>query len=180
MNPREFKQFIIQLRNKKWIINSRPGFAGRASVLEYLGRYTHKIAISNYRLLQLKDGQVIFTYRDRKAGDVKREMSLPIDVFIQRFSWHILPKGFIKIRHYGLFSTRVKQAKLALVRNALDQGQQEKPKKLTIAEVIYLTTGKDVHLCPICKEGRMMVFKEIAPARGSPNNLITITSKSWQ
>jgi hypothetical protein len=179
MSPLEFDQFIARLGRKKWVIKSKSGFAGRASVLEYLGRYTHKIAISNYRLLRLKNGQVTFTYRDRKAGDVKRIKSLPVDEFIKRFSWHILPKGFIKIRHYGLFSTRVKQVKLAQVRQALGEVAKKKPVKLTIAEVIYQTTGKQMYLCPVCKEGTMVNTQEIRPARGSPNRLINSTLTRW-
>lgn len=179
LNPDEFAQFIAQVRNKKWVVNSKPGFAGRASVLEYLGRYTHKIAISNYRLVSLKDGRVTFTFRDRKAGDVKKVMSLTVEEFIQRFSWHILPKGFIKIRHYGLFSTRTKQTKLAMVRTSLGESQKPKPDKLTIAEVIFQTTGRNIHLCPCCKEGVMVVVKKIPPARGSPNALLKTVNASW-
>jgi len=170
---------MARVRNKKWVVNSKPGFAGRASVLEYLGRYTHKIAISNYRLASLKDGRVTFTYCDRKAGDVKKVMSLIVEKFIQRFSWHILPKGFIKIRHFGLFSTRTKQTKIALVRASFGEKQQSKPAKLTIAEVIFQTTGRHIHLCPCCKEGFMVVVKKIPPARGSPNALLKTVNASW-
>ncbi len=169
--PHYFDDFISNLRKKKWVINSKPGFAGRASVLEYLGRYTHKIAISNYRLLSIKNGKVYFTYRDRKAGDIKKVMSLSINDFIFRFSLHILPKGFIKIRHYGLFSTRVKQTKLALVRAALGEAPKSKAPKLSVAEVIFQTTGRDIHLCNCCKEGMMVIVKEIPAARGSPRKL---------
>jgi nucleoid DNA-binding protein len=168
MNNTEFASFIIELKRKKWVVNSKPGFAGRASVLEYLGRYTHKIAISNYRLISLKDGQITFTFRDRKAGDINKEMSLPVDEFIKQISRHVLPKQFIKIRHYGYFSTRTKKVKLALIRKALGEAPKTKPAKLTIAEVIFRTTGHDIHLCPFCKAGMMIVIKEIPAARGSP------------
>ena len=80
--------------------------------------------------------------------------------FIKRFSWHILPKGFIKIRHYGLFSTRCKKEKLARVREALREAPKQKPEKLTIAEVILITTARDVHQCPSCKAGTMVIFQE--------------------
>ena len=167
-SKKKFAQFIAGLHQKQWVVNSKPGFAGKSSVLEYLGRYTHKIAISNYRLIHLEKGLVTFSYRDRKAGDVKKVMSLPVDEFIRRFSWHILPKGFIKIRHYGLFATRTKQVKLALVRKALGQAQSPKPKKLSIAEVILKTTGQNIDRCPVCQVGLMVMVKEIPPVRGSP------------
>jgi hypothetical protein len=171
MNPRDFDQFIKNIKGKKWVVNSKPGFNGKQSVLEYLGRYTHRIAISNYRLVKLSDGRVTFSYRDRKAGDVKRVMSLPVNEFLYRFSQHILPRGFVKIRHYGIFSTRVKQEKLALVTKALNQAQPQKQEKLTVTEVIYKTTGKDVTRCPCCNEGIMRVIKIIPPPRGSPRKL---------
>ena len=167
LNPGEFNQFIETIRNKQWVVNSKPGFKGKQSVLEYLGRYTHQIAISNYRLLKLSDGIVTFSYRDRKAGDIKRVMSLPVKEFLIRFSWHLLPKGFIKIRHYGIFSSRVKKQKLALVRKSLNQPQKKK-EKLTLAEVILKTTGTDITRCTSCKRGTMLVFKVIHPVRGSP------------
>jgi len=171
MNPSNFDEFIKNIKGKKWVVNSNPGFNGKQSVLEYLGRYTHRIAISNYRLLELSDGRVTFSYRDRKAGDVKRIMSLPVKEFLYRFSQHILPRGFVKIRHYGIFSTRVKQEKLALVRKALNQPQPQKQEKLTVTEVIFKTTGKDLTVCPCCKEGIMRVIKIIPPPRGSPRKL---------
>jgi len=150
------------------VVNSQPGFKGKQSVLEYLGRYTHSIAISNYRLLNLSDGIVTFSYRDRKAGDIKRVMSLPVKEFLVRFSQHILPKRFVKIRHYGIFSTRVKKEKLPLVTKSLNQPQKEKKEKLTLAEVIFKTTGTDITRCTCCKKGIMLVFKVIPPVRGSP------------
>lgn len=164
----EFDGFIQMIKQKKWVVNSKPGFKGKQSVLEYLGRYTHRIAISNYRLLNLSKGIVTFSYRDRKAGDIKRVMHLPVKKFLIRFSQHILPKGFIKIRHYGIFSSRVKKQKLALVRKALNQPQKENKRKLTLAEVILKTTGTDITRCTSCKRGAMLVFMVIPPPRGSP------------
>jgi len=171
INPDDFARFIWKIKRKKWVVNSKPGFNGKQSVLEYLGRYTHRIAISNYRLLKLSDGQITFSYRDRKAGDLKRVMSLPVKEFLSRFSQHILPRSFVKIRHYGIFSSRIKKEKLVLVRTALNQPQQQKQEKLTLEEVILKTTGKDITVCPCCKEGMMRVIKIIPPARGSPRKL---------
>ena len=168
VTPENFSRFISQLKKKDWVVNSKWGFRGKESVLEYLGRYTHKIAISNYRLLKLSDGKIFFSYRDRAAGDIKRVMSLPVKEFLCRFKQHILPRGFVKIRHYGFFSTRVKKEKLARVSQALGQPRKERKKKGTLAEVILETTSENIHRCKSCKEGDMLVIKVLPPARGSP------------
>ncbi|MBL4656062.1 MAG: transposase, partial [Bacteroidia bacterium] len=112
-----------------------------------------------------------FSYRDRKAGDIKRVMCLPVETFLIRFSQHILPQRFVKIRHYGIFSTRIKKEKLAQVRKALNQPQEAKREKLTLAEVIFKTSGTDITRCTSCKKGVMHVFKVIPPVRGSPRKL---------
>lgn len=171
-NPAEFKAFVNTLFDKDWVVNSKPGFSGKASVLEYLGRYTHKIAISNYRLKSVENGLVNFTYRDRKKGDVKRFTKLSIEVFLKRFAQHILPKYFVKIRHYGVFSTRVKKQKILLIRKALNQTAPTKKDKMTLAQVVLATTGVDVTRCTSCNEGKMIVFKVIHPSRGSPRKLL--------
>lgn len=169
-----FYGFLRKLKKKKWVVNSKPGFKGKESVLEYLGRYTHKIAISNYRLIKLQDGQVVFSYRDRKAGDVKKVMRLPLKEFLCRFKQHILPRGFVKIRHYGLFSTRVKKEKLARVRKALGQPARERKEKRSLAEVILETTQENIHRCKSCREGDMVVVKLLPPVRGSPTALSAV------
>ena len=171
MSAPELKAFIAQIKRLKWVVNSKPGFNGSSSVLEYLGRYTHKIAISNYRLLSLDDSVVTFSYRDRNAGDVKRTMSLPVKEFLCRFALHILPKGFVKMRHYGLFSSRVKASKLTQVRKALQQEQQTCKEKLSLAEVVLRTTGVDITRCKACGQGNMKVFHVTPPPRGSPRRI---------
>ena len=168
----EFSKFITALRKKKWVVNSKPGFKGKQSILEYLGRYTHKIAISNYRLIKLENGVVTFSYRDRKAGDVKRIMKLSVAEFLQRYVQHILPRYFIKTRHYGIFSTRLKQDKLALILKSLNQKRPEKGAKLTAHQVVLETTGVDLEICSSCNSGRMIVLEITHPARGSPRKLL--------
>lgn len=168
-----FDWFLKQLKEKPWVVNSKPGFKGKESVLEYLGRYTHKIAISNYRLLKLSDGLITFSYRDRAKGDVKRVMSLPLKEFLLRFKQHILPRGFVKIRrgghpHYGLFATRVKQEKLAQVREALGEKQKQKLQKLSLQQVILKTMQQNIYQCKSCRQGNLVVIKVLPPSRGSP------------
>ena len=163
-----FLDFITSLRKKNWVVNSKAGFKGKQSILEYLGRYTHKIAISNYRLIKLENGIITFSYRDRKAGDIQRVMRLNVADFLKRFTQHFLPRYFIKIRHYGIFATRVKKQKLALIRKSLKQAEPSKKQKLSAAEVVLQTTGVDVQLCSTCKQGKMVVLKTTPPTRGSP------------
>lgn len=171
--PKLFDWFIKELLAKQWVVSgwpphSKPGFKGKESVLEYLGRYTHKIAISNYRLLKLDKGLITFSYRDRTKGDVKRVMSLPVKEFLLRFKQHILPRGFVKIRHYGLFGTRVKKEKLALVPKALGQKQKQKIAKLSLQQVIEQTMQENIYQCKSCKEGTLVIVKLLPPTRGSP------------
>ena len=168
-NEYDFDRYLTSLKSKKWVVHSKPGFKGKESVLEYLGRYTHKIAISNYRLISLKGGEVTFSYRDRRAGDVKKVTSLPVSKFLHRFAQHILPRGFVKVRHYGLFSTRTKQAKLAQVRKALSLPVVPKPDKHSLSEVLLETMGIDINECQSCKQGRLVITKILPNSRGSPN-----------
>ena len=99
-------------------------------------------------------------------------MSLPVAEFLKRFSQHILPKYFVKIRHYGILSNRVKKQKLQLIRKALNESEPAKKEKLTLAQVVLATTGVDLTLCSTCKEGKMIIFKVIHPSRGSPRKLL--------
>ncbi len=116
---------------------------------------------------------MFFSYRDRRAGDKKKVMALSVKEFIKRFSYHILPAGFVKIRHYGLFSTRVKQEKLTQVRKALGQQNSERAKKRSAAEVILKSTSMNIYQCPVCKDGELVVVKLIPSSRSSPNRLPT-------
>ena len=180
----DFERFITAVSHKKWVIYSKPGFRGKESVLEYLGRYTHRIAISNYRLLSQKGDQITFSYRDRKAGDVKKTKTLRVKEFLTRFSYHILPRGFVKIRSYGLFANRNKQELLPKVFEALKQIQPPKEQKLSLLEVVKRSTGTDLTCCPKCKAGKMLVIEELPPAnKGSPRMFTALRRKevlcSW-
>ena len=121
------------------------------SVLEYLGRYTHRVAVSNHRILNSENGQVTFKYRDYKNGNKEKVMSLSSDEFMNRFLLHILPPQFTKICHYGFLASAVKGKKLFLCKKLLGMNNLLKPsKKLDTAELIQMLTGVDVTLCPIC------------------------------
>jgi hypothetical protein len=122
--------------------------AGPRKLLDYLGRYTHRVAISNSRLIGVDDQQVCFHYRDRPAGDIRKVASLPADEFLRRFLLHVLPKGFTRIRHYGLNAGRTKNELLPRCRQLLGIAEPEVLPPKTTAEWLLLLLGLDVTRCP--------------------------------
>ena len=165
------------LRKKPWIVYAKPPFAGPEQALGYLGRYTHRIAISNERILDLRDGAVTFAYRDRAAGDVRRTMTLPADRFIGRFLLHVLPRGFVRIRHYGFLANRCKVDALARCRELLGAAPLPPPEEpKTAVDRVFLLTGEDLTRCPRCGH-RPLISVEIRPAtraqpRGPPRPIL--------
>lgn len=113
-NNGDFESFLSQLNEKEWIVYCKPPFKNASYVVEYLGRYTHRVAISNNRIINIKDGNIIFKWRDYKDKNKWKLMMVPADEFIRRFLIHILPPGFMKIKHYGLLANRNKTKKLTL------------------------------------------------------------------
>jgi len=127
---------------KDWIVYAKRPFAGPQQVLEYLGRYTHRVAISNHRILSLENEQVTFTYRDRSDGDKLKPMTLAATEFIRRFLLHVLPDGFVKIRSCGFMAHRHKQRNIRLIRTLIGPQAQEPEKlKLTVAQMMLRLTG---------------------------------------
>jgi Putative transposase/Transposase zinc-binding domain len=145
------------LRRKAWVVYSKRPFAGPERLLDYLGRYTHRVAISNHRLLSLQDGQVEFAYRDRRDGDRKKTKKLPAEEFIHRFLKHVLPSGFMRIRHYGFLGNRTKKKSLAQCRQLLGAATPESVKPKTLTEWILLWTGEDVSRCPQCGHTELVI-----------------------
>jgi hypothetical protein len=145
------REFVNSLYKHKWVVYAKRPFAGPQSVLEYLGRYTHKIAISNHRITAHEGGRVSFSYKDYKHGSVKKEMTLESIEFIRRFSLHILPKGFVRIRHYGICSSSAKQ-KSALVIKAQLPPPADLPVNILCrsAPIPY-----NPRQCPCCKKETM-------------------------
>jgi len=141
-------------------------FAGPEQVLNYLGRYTHRVAISNNRLVGLDDEEVRFRYKDYAHGNRRKVMPLTPTEFIRRFLLHVLPSGFMRIRHYGILANRAKREKLAQARNALNHQLASQPPEPESAEAFWLRVANlDIHQCPHCKDGRMRVIGPIQPPR---------------
>jgi len=159
---REFKHFIQSLFKVKWLTYAKRPFAGPEQVLEYLGRYTHRVAISNNRIKSIDNGQVLFTYRDRGDDNAVKTLKVSAHEFIRRFLLHVLPENFMKIRYFGFLSHRNKRQAVNLIRQLIDP-DASLPQKIeeTYLEMMYRLTGQDLLCCPNCKKGRMTIIREL-------------------
>jgi len=153
--PIPYEQIRQELWQKPWVVFAKKPFGSPKSVVEYLGRYSHKIAISNHRIKGIDNENVTFEYKDYRVAGVKKQMTVTHQEFIRRFSLHILPKRFVKIRHYGFLSSSWKRQKLKLLQEKLQVKVLEKAEKK-----LYLPK------CPCCKTGnlhRIAVFDQRGP-----------------
>jgi len=166
--PRDFERFRRQLYRKKWVVYCKPPFDGVQGVLQYLGRYTHRIAISNNRILNIHQGKVSFLWRDYADQNRQKTMTLKADEFIRRFLLHVLPSHYVRIRHFGLLANRKRKATLALCRQILGEKKtatQPNTRKETWQEQLFRICGIDVTLCPVCQKGRMYMVARLLPYR---------------
>jgi hypothetical protein len=161
-----FKNLIDTLYSKKWVVHLKEPIKRPEYVLEYLGRYTHRVAISNHRLVSLEDGRVTFTYKNRKTEQIQHTTIDAVE-FIRRFLLHALPNGFVKIRHYGFLANRNRANNLAKLRQLHALPQSAKTAEKSIREMMLSLTGADISLCPCCGKGRMQVIKEIPKYTGT-------------
>ena len=170
-DEKEFLQFIKMLKQKDWVVYCKKPFAGPEKVLDYIGRYTHRVALSNNRIINVEDDRVTFTYRDRKNADVRKTMTLKAEEFIRRFLLHVLPQGFVRIRHFGFLANRYKKENVQKCRELIDnlpagrhgsQQSLEVPEKTT-QELMLDLTGIDISVCPCCKKGTLRIIREIFP-----------------
>ena len=154
--PENSAPLITGAKEKNWVVYAKKPFAGPEQVLEYLGRYTHRIAISNHRIKSIADGKVIFTYKDRRNHNETKTMSLDACEFIRRFLLHVLPKGFMKIRYYGFLANACKKKSVLLIRRLIGQCMEAREfTRETTREKVLRLTGKDILLCPQCRQGVM-------------------------
>lgn len=162
--PSAYKAFLDSLREREWVVYSKPPFGGPRQVLKYLARYTHRVAISNQRLLSLEDGKVAFRWKDYAQGGKQRVMRLEATEFLRRFLLHVLPPGFVRIRHYGFLSNRSREEKLGLLRTLLSA--QGEPRTTVAPEPLQDTQDPETslpELCPRCRVGRLILREEIPP-----------------
>jgi hypothetical protein len=167
-DPNAFAEYLTSLRRTEWVVYAKRHCAGAEQVLDYLARYTHRVAISNNRLLNIKDGKVTFSWKDYRHHDQSKTMTLEADEFIRRFLLHVLPDGFMRIRHYGFIGNRHRRVKIARCRELL-----------AVVAVIPVTsvfsdyrdryqelTGKSLYDCPACGRGRMVRVEILTPSSG--------------
>jgi len=164
-SPKLFLGLLDRCYALDWYTYTKETFSGPLAVVQYLGRYTHRIAISNYRMVSMDEHTVTFTVRDRKCGSRTRTLTLKGVEFIRRFLMHILPKGFVKIRHYGLLANRNKKTKLRLCRK-LTGSPLYKPKYegLNTIEILCALVGRDITVCPVCGKGKTQVVHLLYPS----------------
>jgi len=169
--PRAFYALLHALRRREWVVYSKPPFGGPEHVLKYLARYTHRVAISNGRLLSLDNGQVRFRWRDSRHDNRSGVMQLGAIEFIRRFLLHVLPSGFVKIRHFGLLANRNRRQALALCRLHLTAAAPEIDRLLNEQQRSALSRS-----CPQCKRGTMRVIAHCAtPEPATPKSLLHST-----
>jgi hypothetical protein len=165
--PAAWRQFLTALQQTEWVVYAKPPLAGPHQVLQYLARYTHRVAITNRRLLACADGQVTFRWKDYQRSHRQRTMTLDAVEFLRRFLLHVLPRGFKRIRHYGLFANGVRTVKLPLCRRVLGLTP---PCPVAVSPPIDATTSASrpsppSDICPACHVGRMQVQDTWFPQR---------------
>ena len=149
--PEDFEQLRAQLYTKDWVVYAQAPLAGPAHVLDYVGRYTHRVAIANHRILDVRDGCVRFASRNRRQGNRVQTITLDADEFIRRFLLHVLPRGFMRLRHYGFLANRHKAQALRRCRELLGQPSEpplRRPK--SVVQWMQEVTGIDLTQCPHC------------------------------
>jgi predicted Zn-ribbon and HTH transcriptional regulator len=161
-DARSFDGLLERLRKKPWVVYAKKPFGSPEHVLDYLGRYTHRVALSNHRICSVRNGEVTFAYRDRKNQHRRKSMTLDAEEFIRRFLLHVIPKGFMRVRHYGFLANHCK--------NALFQCRQllgllpavpKSPKRST-EELMLALTGIDITRCPLCQKGTLVWVSQLA------------------
>ena len=171
----EFERLVLAAVRGDWVVYAKRPFGGPDVVLKYLARYTHRVAISNSRLLDFEDGIVRFRYKDYAHGNRKRVMSLPAREFVRRFLQHVLPTGFVRIRHYGVLSNRHRQENLALCRKLLGDGPAA---QLEPAEAVKAPEDAEpitaTRVCPNCGAGRMIVIAEFPPMAAGEEPIVIV------
>ena len=165
------------LRQRDWVVYAKPPFAGPESVLRYLGRYTHRIALSNRRILRAEADQVALRYRDYADDNRIKVLELSSHELLRRFLLHVLPRRFVRIRHYGLLANRSRRPRIARCRELLATSPPAAPAKETVCQKLLRLTGVDLTRCPACCDGHMGVVAEL-PTHAAPFMRIELLDSS--
>lgn len=173
-NDMAWKQLLAEVGAIDWVVYAKPPFGGPAQVVEYLGRYTHKVAISNNRIKAISaEGKVTFSYKDYADGNKQKDMELPAGEFIRRFEQHILPKGFTKIRHYGYLSNRGRSTRIAAILKQLKLPPPKPVVSYDYATAMLVRYGENVHQCKHCTVGKLSLVITI-PRKGAKNKPVPV------
>jgi Putative transposase/Transposase zinc-binding domain len=188
--PRRFARWIDELRTSEWIVYAKPPFGGPELVLKYLARYTHRVAISNQRLASVDDRKVAFHWKDYADANTAKVMTLDGIEFLRRFLQHVLPTGFVRIRHFGLLANRHREEKLNRCRSLLKtsatvdssellpvEGTEASKTEAHVGEVAEAVAKADVR-CPVCGKGRMVVIELLPRAATLPSNVSAVGDTS--
>lgn len=162
-----FNEFKDSLYKKEWIVYSKAPFKNAAYVVQYLGRYTHRVTISNNRIMKVDKENVVFKWRDYKDKNKEKIMTLKADEFIIRFTMHILPDRFVKIRHYGILGNRNKKLKFKRCLEIFRIKSRD-DEKLSSAELFFKLTGIKIGMCKICEKGNLIEKGVLMPRSYSP------------
>ena len=171
-DPQAFNRHLDLARDVEWVVYAKPPFAGPQQVVDYVGRYTHRVAISNYRLVGIEDGQVKFNWRDYRDNHQQKTMTLSAGEFIRRFLLHVLPSGFHRIRYYGFLGNRHRKEKLERCRQLLGMAPPKESSAEPAIQEDYRDryeklTGHSLRECPVCHRGRMITVKALPQVRSS-------------
>jgi Putative transposase/Transposase zinc-binding domain len=175
--PGEPQSLYDSLFKQQWVVYAKQPFAGPGEVIEYLGRYTHKIAISNHRIQSVQTNAVHFVYKDYRNAAKKKTMQLQPLEFIRRFALHILPKGFVRIRHYGILSSSRKIKDLPVIHEQLNSTYIKKEKQ-TVEQICAERLHYDIKMCPCCKQQTMRTIMEF-DHRGPPSEWIQLATMTY-
>lgn len=161
----QFERLLDGVSRIEWVVYAKPPFGGPEQVLKYLARYTHRVAISNHRLLEFKDGRVTLSYKDYAAGNVIKTMTLDAVEFTRRFLFHVLPTGFVRIRHYGFLANRCRRERLDLCRRLLVAASAQPVACDTTKPESEPEIQREAMVCPECRQGRMIVVSRLEPLK---------------
>lgn len=169
----KFRELLNTLYHQPWVVYAKKPFKKPVHIINYLGRYTHRVAIGNNRIKGIENGHVTFRWKDYKDQGKEKLMKLTGNEFIRRFLLHVLPKGFCKIRYYGIFASRIRKPMLKKCINATGRAPSlSKFAGQTWQQVLLLARGIDVCLCPVCKKGKMQTIHIFQSAKSPPTNAI--------
>lgn len=165
-NTQDINALLDKLMSKEWVTYAKEPFGGPEKLLDYLGRYTHKMAISNHRILACDKNSVTFKWRDYSDNNKVKVMKLQPDEFIRRFLSHVVPKGFMRIRFFGFLANACKAKNIKIIREQLAYEPPVQEKKST-QEIMLALTGTDISICPHCHKGQLHKQQSLQPKIGN-------------